>query len=202
MIARLTGELAAKELNHAIVDAGGVGYLVFISHHCFYALPEPPAKVTLLIHTSVREDDISLYGFLTDLEKRLFGLLISVSKVGPKAAMHALSAMTATDLLTAIAAGDVKTLGTIPGVGKKTAERIIVDLTEKAVKLMESADLTAPPPRTPPTDAEQDAISALLNLGYKPNEAEQAVNLVRRELGETAELPAMIRGALKQLAKG
>lgn len=202
MIARLTGELATKEPNQVIVDAGGVGYLVFISQNCFYALPEPPAQVTLLIHTAVREDDISLYGFLTDLEKRLFGLLISVSKVGPKAAMHALSAMSAAELLTAIAAADAKTLSTIPGVGKKTAERIIVDLAEKAAKLMESVDLAAPALHSPLSNSEQDAVSALLNLGYKPADAEQVVNQVHRELGETAELPAIIRAALKRLAKG
>jgi holliday junction DNA helicase RuvA len=202
MIASLAGRLAEKELSHVIVDVGGVGYLVAISANCFYALPEPPASVKLLIHTIVREDDISLYGFLTPLEKRLFARLLSVSKVGPKAAMNLLSAFSAADLLAAIASQDAKALGKVTGIGKKTAERIIVDLGDKAAKLMEEAMLEPALPVPKLAAADRDALSALLNLGFKEAEAERAVAEARRAAGDEADLETVIRAALKRQAKG
>ncbi len=202
MIARLTGKLAEKELTHLVLDVGGVGYLVTISANCFYALPEPPAEVKLLVHTAVREDDISLYGFLTDLEKRLFALLISVSKVGPKAAMSLLSSLSAENLLGAIAGGDAKSLATVSGIGKKTSERIIVDLGDKATKLLAEAKLDPPSPPPKLDAADRDALSALTNLGFKEAEAERAVATARQRLGDDADFEAVIRAALQRQAKG
>jgi Holliday junction DNA helicase RuvA len=200
MIARLTGQLAHKQLGQVIVDVSGVGYLVCISHNCFYQLPEPPGLVTLLVHTCVREDDIALYGFLTDLEKQLFAMLISVSKVGPKAAMSLLSHFSAADLLTAIADQNARALAKVHGIGQKTAERILVDLTDKAAALLQESKAEAIPVR--PARADDDAVSALLNLGYRENEAEHAVGMARHALGADAALPDVVRAALKRLAKG
>jgi Holliday junction DNA helicase RuvA len=201
MIARLTGQLAAKELDHVVVDVSGVGYLVSISTNCFYALPEPPGAVTLHVHTAVREDDISLYGFSTALERRVFGLLISVSKVGPKAAMALLSAFQADQMLAAIAAGDARALAKVRGIGAKTAERILVDLTDKAAALLPEAKLAAIDHVPRPARADDDAISALLNLGYRPAEAEARVAEARKTLGESAAIPEVVRAALKRLAR-
>jgi len=202
MIARLTGQLAAKELDHVVVDVSGVGYLVSISANCFYSLPEPPGAVSLHIHTSVRDDDISLYGFSTALERRVFGMLISVSKVGPKAAMALLSAFQADQLLGAIAGGDARALAKVRGIGAKTAERILVDLTDKAAALLPEAKLAAIERVPRPGRADDDAISALLNLGYRPAEAETRVAEARQALGEAASIPEVVRAALKRLARG
>ncbi|MDP8221922.1 MAG: Holliday junction branch migration protein RuvA [Candidatus Lernaella stagnicola] len=202
MIARLAGRLAEKELTRVVVDVGGVGYAVNISANCFYALPEPPAEVTLLIHTSVREDDISLYGFLTALEKNLFRHLVSVSNVGPRAAMNLLSAFKAEDLLSAIANQDAKALSTVTGIGKKTAERILVDLGDKAGKLLAEAEIELPAPPSPLSVAERDALSALVNLGFRETEAESAVARARQVVGPDAGLEDLIRAALRRHAKG
>jgi Holliday junction DNA helicase RuvA len=202
MIARLAGELAAKELDRVVVDVGGVGYLIWISANCFYALPEPPDSVTLLIHTAVREDDISLYGFLTELEKRLFTMLLSVGKVGPKAAMALLSQFQAPDLLGAIADGNAKVLAKAPGIGLKTAERIVVDLSDKARGMLTEQKVSAARVLPAASRADADAVSALLNLGYRAADAERVVGEARRALGEAAELQDVVRAALKRLAKG
>ena len=202
MIARLTGQLAEKELDHVIVDVGGVGYWVNISTQAFYALPEPPALVSLLIHTAVREDDISLYGFTSAMEKRLFLMLDSVSKVGPRAAMNMLSNLQPADMLQAIAAGDTRALAKVHGIGKKTAERLVVELGEKATALLQEAKLETPPPTARLHGTDLDAVSALVNLGYRPAEAEQAVAEVRQTLGESVSLPELVRATLKRIAKG
>lgn len=202
MIARLTGRLAEKELDHLVIDVAGVGYLVQIGSNTFYALPEPPGEVTLQVRTVVREDDIALYGFLSSLEKRLFVHLNSVSKVGPKAAMSLLSAFTAADLLGAIAGADVRALSKVSGIGKKTAERIIVDLGDKAVKLMQESDLETPAGSPKLDAADQDAVSALINLGFKEATALDSVATARRELDENASLEDVIRAALRRQAKG
>lgn len=201
MIAQLRGQLATKEIDHVVVDVRGVGYRVFISANCFYALPEPPAEVTLLIHTVVREDAFQLFGFHTPLDKRLFSLLLSVSGVGPKSALAALSGFTAEDLLAAIAGGDGRTLSKVPGIGKKTAERIIVDLYDKANALARETNV-APTVVATVSAADQDAVSALLNLGFKQNAAEKTVADTRREMGEQASLEDIVRGALKRMMKG
>jgi len=201
LIAQLQGALAEKQISHVVVDVGGVGYRVFITTNCFYALPEPPEAVTLLIHTVVREDAFHLYGFLTELERRLFALLLSVSGIGPKNALAALSGFTAEDLLAAIAANDGKKISKVPGIGKKTAERIVVDLSDKAAALMQEAKVEPSRPVTV-SNVDQDAVSALINLGYREAAAEQAVAAARHEAGEQASLEDIIRAALKRMMKG
>ncbi len=201
MIARLTGKLTDKDLNQIVVDVHGVGYRVFISANCFYSLPEPPQEVSLLVHTVVREDAFHLYGFLTELERKLFTMLISVSGVGPKAALAMLSGFAAPDLLARIAGGEVSALTKAPGIGKKTAERIVVDLADKAAALAQETRVDVSAHR-PKTGVDHDAISALLNLGFKDSAAEQAVAQARAELGDQSSLEAIIRLALKKMMKG
>ncbi len=160
MIGHLRGQLADKRPNQVVVDVNGVGYQVLIPLSTFYALGELREIVTLLIHTHVREDALALYGFLTAREKHLFELLISASGVGPSLALKILSGMSADDLIPAIRAADLPKLTRIPGVGRKTAERIVLELRDKlaAVEVIEPEQV-APAGRT---QLEADVISALL----------------------------------------
>ena len=193
--------MCLKEIDHVVVDVHGVGYRIFISTNCFYALPEPPTPVTLLIHTEVREDAIHLYGFLTPLERRLFRMLLSVSGIGPKSALTTLSGFTARDLLAAIAAADARALSKIPGIGKKTAERIIVDLRDKSALLAQELSVEHAAPLAVSV-ADRDAVSALHNLGFKETDAERAVAEARHQLGAPASLEDIVRSALKRMMKG
>jgi Holliday junction DNA helicase RuvA len=201
LIAQLSGALVIKEIDQVVVDVHGVGYRVFISTNCFYALPEPPAPVTLLVHTEVREDAFRLFGFLTPLERRLFRMLLSVSGIGPKSAMAALSGYAAPDLLASIAAADARALSRIPGIGKKTAERIIVDLRDKSAVIAQEESVGATTPLTV-SGADRDAVSALHNLGFKESDAERAVSEARSQLGPQAGLEDIVRSALKRMMKG
>jgi len=199
MIAQLRGTLTEKRPNQVIVDVGGVGYLVNISLLTFYAVGELHQEVSLLIHTHVREDSLALYGFLTAREKHLFELLLSVSGVGPALAIKILSGMTVDDLVPAIRQGDLLRLTRIPGVGRKTAERMVVELRDK-LAAMEPPEAVPAPSRTGPAG---DVISALLNLGYDRRSAEAAVESVERETpgaqeGKTFE--SLLRAALQQLS--
>src|SRR6201998_952985 len=171
MIAQLRGKLEDKRPNQVLVDVGGVGYLVHVPLSTFYSLGELHSGVTLLVYTHVREDTIALYGFLTAREKQLFELLISASGVGPVLALKILSGMSVDDLIPAIRAGDLARLTRIPGVGRKTAERMVVELRDKL------APMEAPEARQPVTASgvAGDVVSALLNLGYEQRAAEQAV---------------------------
>ena len=172
MIALLRGILIEKHPNQAIVEAGGVGYDVTIPVSTFTHLPSPGAEVRLRIHTHVREDALSLYGFLTGEEKALFEKLISVSGIGPTLAVKVLSGMAAPDLIGAIIRGEVDRLVRIPGVGKKTAERMVLELRDKMPAV--SGELPSAP--TPALSAvDQDVLSALLNLGCARPQAEAAV---------------------------
>ena len=134
MIARLTGKLTTKNPGEVILDVGGVGYQVFIPLSTFYELPERGESLSLQIYTAVRENAIELYGFLTLQEKELFKLLLNVSKIGPKLAQNILSGISSEDLKTAIISGDILKLNAIPGIGKKTAERMILELKDKVPK--------------------------------------------------------------------
>jgi Holliday junction DNA helicase RuvA len=138
MIAQLAGALAHKSPEHIIVDVQGVGYQVFVSLNSFYRLPEPGNRVDLLIHTHVREDALQLYGFMDRQEKDLFQLLIGISGIGPRLGLNILSGMRADELQEALEAGDLARLVAIPGVGKKTAERLVLELRDK-VKLLKGA---------------------------------------------------------------
>ena len=194
MIAQLHGSLAHKSPEHLIVDVHGVGYHVLVSLNSYYRLPDPCQPVKLFIHTHVREDALQLYGFVDAAEKELFLLLISVSGIGPRLGLNILSGTSLDQLLEALEAGDLVRLVAIPGVGKKTAERLVVELRDKVKQTRAARGETA---AAAGGDFEE-AISALVNLGYRRNEAERAVKSARSEGAE--EIETLIRGALKRLS--
>jgi Holliday junction DNA helicase RuvA len=201
MIAHLKGTLLTKATDSVIIDINGVGYEVFVPLSTFYTLPDEQGhEIILHIHTHVREDAFLLYGFKTILEKRIFRLLISVSGIGPKLGMNILSGIGPDALLTAIAQGDVAKLQSIPGVGKKTAERIALELKDKARLISpETADM---PPAKVASHEERllrdDAISALVNLGYTLKAAEKAVEKALTGPGDKT-LEVVITEALRVL---
>ena len=177
MIALLRGSLIEKAANRLIVDVNGVGYEVLVPLSTFYALGDAGSQVTLRTHTHVREDVMALYGFLTRLEQDLFERLISINGVGPKLALAVLSGIEPADLIRALRLNDVARLTAIPGVGKKTAERITLELKDRL-----PASLQAAGPATPPASAadqmRDDLLSALVNLGYQRPLAEKALDAV------------------------
>jgi len=195
MIAQLRGTLGDKRPNQILVDVGGVGYLVHIPLSTFYALGDLHSNVTLLIHTQVREDAIALYGFLSSREKHLFELLISASGVGPVLALKILSGMSVDDLVPAVRSGDLARLTRIPGVGRKTAERMVVELRDKLAAMEVPTDSRQPMTTTGTTG---DVVSALLNLGYEQRTAEQAVERAGKE-GTPETFEGLLRDALQQL---
>ena len=195
MIALLRGTLVEKHPNQAIVDAGGVGYDVTISVSTFTALPDPGARVELRIHTHVREDAISLFGFLSAQEKQLFEKLITVSGIGPKLAITALSGLAAGSLIAAIRSAAVDQLVRIPGVGKKTAERIVLELRDKMDTLGPAAAPTGLP-LAPLDPTDNDVISALVNLGLQRPAAETALKKAKAATTATG-FEALFRKALE-----
>lgn len=197
MIGQLRGALIDKRPNQVLLDVAGVGYLVQIPLSTFYDLGELREEVTLLIYTHVREDALSLYGFLTSREKHFFELLLSASGVGPSLALKILSGMSVDELVPAIRQGDLAQLVRIPGVGRKTAERIVVELRDK-LAAMEAPGVPEKPASR--TGVEADVLSALLNLGYDRRVAEKAVEDVRRE-GKSVGFEDLLRTTLQQLSK-
>ena len=195
MIAQLAGALAFKSPEHLVIDVHGVGYQVYVSLNAFYRLPEPGDRVQLLIHTHVREDALQLYGFLDREEKDLFLLLTSVSGIGPRLALNILSGTPSQELENALEAGDLVRLVAIPGVGKKTAERLVVELRDK-VKLVKGTRGADNGRRG--TGLEAEAVSALINLGYRHVEAERAVKAACA--AGAADIEAVIRNALKHVS--
>src|SRR5579864_4394689 len=176
MIAFLRGTLLEKHPNQVIVEAGGVGYDVQIPVSTFTSLPDPGAEVKLRIHTHVREDTLALFGFLTNEEKTLFEKLISVSGIGPSLAVKVLSGMATSDLIPAIRNGSVELLVRIPGVGRKTAERIVLELKDKLEGVGAAAATgVTEKPAAALSAVDQDVLSALLNLGCNRAAAEAAV---------------------------
>jgi len=194
MIARLTGRLAQKAPDALILDVHGVGYRVLVSLTAFGALPAEGEEVTLAIHTHLRETALELFGFVAPLEQALFGALITVSGIGPRMALNILSGLPAEQLVEALGSGNVARLVAIPGVGKRTAERLVVELQDRVRKLASPATAAAAADQT--SDAE--AVSALVNLGYRAPDAERAV---RAALAAGArELADVIRKALQKLS--
>lgn len=175
MIAQLRGTLLEKHPNQVIVDAGGVGYDVHIPVSTFTALGEEGAIVTLRIYTHVREDALVLFGFLTGDEKAIFEKLISVSGIGPKLAITVLSGLATPDLVAAVRGGDVARLVRIPGIGKKTAERIILELKDKMAAMAAGEGKSAIPSAPLANAMDQDVLSALVNLGCSASAAEEAI---------------------------
>ena len=197
MIAFLRGKLLEKHPNQVIVETGGVGYDVVIPISTFSALPDSGAEVRLRIHTHVREDALSLFGFLTAEEKLLFEKLISVSGIGPSLAIKVLSGMATWDLTAAIRNGQIEQLVRIPGVGKKTAERIVLELKDKMEALGAMAAPGVPAQSATPLGViEQDVMSALLNLGCNRAAAEAAVRKAK-SAGAAAEFEPLFRKSLE-----
>ena len=197
MIARLVGRLAEKSPAELVVDVNGVGYRVVVSLTAFAALPEAGAQVALDIYTHLRENALELFGFLGPEEKALFGALITVAGVGPRMAMNALSGLPAAELREALAAGNVARLVAIPGIGKRTAERLIVELQDRMRKLAASAPVNGSS-RFETKAAEVEAVSALVNLGYRAADADRAVRAV--VAAGAGDLAALIRGGLQKLS--
>ena len=196
MIAHLRGKLLAKHPNQAIVETGGVGYDVTISVPTFSDLPAIGDEVTLHIHTHVREDLIALYGFLRLAEKRLFEKLITVSGIGPKLAITILSGIAADEMVSAIRGNDIARLTRIPGIGKKTAERMVLELRDKL-----PSEGVAESPAMPAVSAvEEDVLSALMNLGYQRAAAERALASVEKN-GKGSSFEVMFRQTLGVLSK-
>ncbi len=198
MIALLTGRIAALEDGTCVVDVGGVGYLVHASTRTLAALPPAPAPARLLIETQVREDAITLYGFADPAERDWFRLLTTVQGVGGKVALGVLSALAPRELVAAIAAGDRASLTRAQGVGPRLAVRLLTELRDKAGAMPATAGL--PALQTGSAGVAEDALSALVNLGYRRPEAQPAVARVLDRLGPDAKLDAVIRDSLKELA--
>jgi Holliday junction DNA helicase RuvA len=196
MIGRLTGRLAAKAPDQVLLDVGGVGYQVHIPLSTFYELPEAEAPASLWIHTHVREDALALYGFLTERERTLFLLLLGVTGIGPRVALTVLSGIPPAELIAALRAQDVRRLVAVPGVGKKTAERMVLELAEKVASLPGEA-----PAKAPAAVAADDVVSALVNLGYRKAEAERAVEAAARA-GVAPDFGGFLKEALRRLTSG
>src|SRR3981189_789337 len=195
MIGQLRGRLADKRPNQVLVDVGGVGYLVQVPLSTFASLCELHTEVTLLIHTHLREDAFSLYGFLSFREKHFLQLLLAASGVGPSLALKILSGMSVEELVPAIRGGDLVRLTKIPGVGRKTAERMVVELKDRLEVVAVEAEK---PAAASPAGVEADVISALVNLGYDGRTAEGAVGDAKRAAG-TANFEKLLRAALQSL---
>jgi Holliday junction DNA helicase RuvA len=204
LIAQLTGKLAHKQPNSIIIDVGGVGYEVTVPLSTFYELGESGSDVSLRIHTNVREDAIQLFGFRTLREKELFLRLTSVTGIGPKLAVTMLSGMAANELIAAIRNNDLARLTGIPGVGRKTAERVVVELREKLAKMtFEAGEMEAAMPRAAGTSIEavrDDTIAALLALGYPKAVADRAVERAMSEEGDGA-IEAVLKRALRRMSR-
>jgi Holliday junction DNA helicase RuvA len=197
MIAHLRGTLLAKHPNQAIVETHGVGYDVVISVPTFSELPATGQEVALHIHTHVREDALSLYGFLRLAEKHLFEKLLIVSGIGPKLAITILSGMPADEMVGAIRIGDLARLTRIPGIGKKTAERMVLELRDKLPPTTGTAEASL----VASTPTEEDVLSALVNLGYQRAAAEKALQVAARSITGAQSFDVLFREVLARLSK-
>lgn len=196
MIAFLRGRLLEKHPNRVVVDVSGVGYEVHVPLSSFYGMAEPGGEIALRVHTHVREDTLALFGFGSVLELQLFERLIGVSGIGPRLALAVLSGIEPPDLVQAVQRGDIARLTAIPGVGKKTAERISLELKDRLAALGAAPGVGA----GEPASAREDVISALLNLGYHRPAAEKAIDAVLAAEPD-AEFEAALRGALRRLSR-
>jgi holliday junction DNA helicase RuvA len=207
MIAHLSGTLLSKQATSVILDVGGVGYEITIPVSTFYDLEEPGSNVQLRIYTHVREDALQLYGFKTARERELFLRLISVSGIGPKLGITLLSGMSADEMIASIRTNNLARLTLIPGVGRKTAERLVMELRDKVASLSSAeleeelgAKTTAGTPVTTEDSMRSDVLSALLNLGYQRNSAEKAVASALDEGGDIS-VEVILRRSLRKLAR-
>jgi len=196
MIGQLRGRLSDKRPNQILVDVGGVGYIVAVPLSTYAALGELHTEVTLLIHTHVREDAFSLFGFVSAREKHFFEMLLSASGVGPSLALKILSGMSVEELVPAIRNSDLTRLTKIPGVGRKTAERMVVELRDKLDAVTVEKERPAP---SSPAGVEADVVSALVNLGYDLRLAESSVEDARKSAG-AANFEKLLRVSLQALS--
>ncbi len=200
MIAQIRGRLIQKEPGSVVVEANGIGYQVFVSLTTFYEIPNLEQNVILHTYTHVREDVLQLFGFSTPLEKEMFQILIGVRGIGPKLALNILSGITPEGLLQSLDQRDMNRLQSVPGIGRKMAERMVVDLQEKARKIATRIALQ-PAELRPTAGMAEDVISALLNLGYKRAQAEKASEIVFRQAPDVT-LEKALKESLKILASG
>jgi len=200
MIAFLRGRILDKQPNRLIVDVQGVGYDVTVPLSTFYDVGDEGAEVALRVHTHVREDALQLYGFLTDFERQVFERLISISGIGPKLAVAVLSGVDSRDLVAAVQRGDVARLTAIPGIGKKTAERIVLELRDRLAQLATAVPADVAPVSSSADRMRADLLSALQNLGYHRAQADKAVDKI---LASTSEPPfeQALKGALRELMR-
>jgi Holliday junction DNA helicase RuvA len=207
MIAHLNGTLLAKQATALIIDVGGVGYEVTIPLSTFYDLEDAGANVSLRIYTHVREDTLQLFGFKTARERELFQRLISVSGIGPKLGITMLSGMSADEIIASIRTNNLARLTSIPGIGKKSAERLVIELRDKITSLSSPAleeEFAATGGKGAPASADamrDDALSALINLGYQKPAAEKAIATAVQEGGDVS-VEGILRRSLRQLARG
>ena len=206
MIAHLSGTLLAKQATSVILDTNGVGYEVTIPLSTFYDMEEVGANISLRVYTHVREDALQLFGFRTTRERELFLRLISVSGIGPKLGIAMLSALSADDIITSIRTNNLARLTSIPGVGRKTAERLCIELRDKMAALSSAAmeeEFATSAAGAPPSEdvVREDTLSALLNLGYQKAPAEKAIAQALQDGGDLS-VEALLRRALRTLSKG
>jgi len=200
MIAFLRGRIHDKQPNTVTVDVGGVGYEVHVPLSTFYNLGDEGAEVSLRVHTHVREDTLQLYGFLTELERQLFERLIGISGIGPKLAIVVLSGMETRDLVAAVQRADVARLTSIPGIGKKTAERIVLELKDRLTKIAAPVVSEGTPLASSADQLRADLLSALLNLGYHRQQAEKAIDATVTS-NPNATFEHAVRTALRELMR-
>jgi len=206
VIARLSGTVVSSRPDEIVLDVGGVGYCVQIPLSTFYRIADHPGAVSLHVHTHVREDVLQLFGFWTEEERGAFLRLIAVSGIGPKIALAVLSGIGVADLERAVLESDRGMLERIPGIGRKTAERVLLELRDRpsSRRTRGSSPPAAPPAgsaRSPAGGQDADALSALVHLGYSDNAAYDAVVIARREVGPDAPLEALLRAALRALVR-
>ena len=200
MIAFLRGRVHDKQPNRITIDVGGVGYEVHVPLSTFYQLGDEGAEISLRVYTHVREDALQLYGFLTDLERQLFERLIGISGIGPKLAIVVLSGMEPRDLVSAVQRADVARLTTIPGIGKKTAERIVLELKDRLAQVAMPAASGTVAAASSADQLRADLLSALLNLGYHRQQAEKAIDSTVTA-NPNASLEHAVRTALRELMR-
>ena len=200
MIAHIQGLLHFKSPEYLVIDVDGIGYQVHVPLSTFYDLPQVGNTVSLHIHTHVREDALQLYGFQSPEEKALFVRLMSISGIGPRLAVNILSGISPAELVESLGHNNLARLISIPGVGRKTAERIMLELRDKLTALAPSHDATAPAKIAADEAMNEDALSALLNLGYKKGVAQQAIENARKRLEGEVTLETLLKESLRALA--
>jgi Holliday junction DNA helicase RuvA len=200
VIAFLRGRLLAKQPSRMIVDVHGVGYDVSVPLSTFYEAGEPGSEISLRIHTHVREDALALFGFATDLELQIFERLLGISGIGPKVALAVLSGIEPPDLIRAVRAADIARLTAIPGVGRKTAERIALELKDRLPQVLPEDVQPVTKPDDPDAALRGDVLSALVNLGYHQSLAEKAVDRALKSSPDRA-FQLVLKNALRELAK-